>query len=47
MHRDMQKLERWVVELTNVLVYQRIIPRDASDDKTEHEDVDHQRELEE
>ena len=43
MRRDMQNLERRVSELTNALVYQRIIPRNASNDETEHEDVDHQR----
>ena len=47
MRRDMQNLERRVAELTNVLVYQRIIPRNASDEETKHKDVDHQREQEE
>ena len=47
MHRDMQKLEKLVAELTNALVYQRIIPRDAFDEETEHINVDHQREREE
>ena len=46
MRRDMQNLERRVEELTNALVYQRIIPRDASDEETKHENVDHQREQE-
>ena len=43
MRRNMQNLERQVAELTNALVYQRIIPRDASDEETEHRDVDNQR----
>ena len=30
-----------------MLVYQRIIPRDVSDEEIEHRDVDHQREQEE
>ena len=47
MHRDMHNFERRVVELTNALVFQRIIPRDASDEETKHGDVDHQREQEE
>ena len=34
MCRDMHNLERRVAELTNALVYQRIILRDASDEET-------------
>ena len=41
MCRDMWNLKRRVAELTNVLVNQRIIPRDASDEETKHRDVDH------
>ena len=47
MCRDMHNLKRQVAELTNALVYQRIIPRDASDEETKHGNVDHQREQEE
>ena len=47
MRSDMQNLKRRVAELKNALVYYRIIPRDASDEETEHEVVDHQREQEE
>ena len=47
MCRDMQNIERRVAKLTNALVYQRIIPRDASDEETEYGDVDHQSEQEE
>ena len=39
--REIQNLERQVTKLTNVLVNQRIIPRDASDEETKHRDVDH------
>ena len=41
MHREMKNLKRQVEELTNVLVNQRIIPRDASDEETKHGNVDH------
>jgi hypothetical protein len=47
MRRDMQNLERRVAKHKNALVYQRIIPRDASDEETKHRNVDHQREQEE
>jgi hypothetical protein len=47
MHRDMHNHKRRVAQLTNVLVNQRIIPRDASDEETKHRDLDHQREQEE
>jgi hypothetical protein len=46
MRRDMQNPKRRVEELTNVLVYQRIIPINAFDVETKHEDVYHQREQE-
>ena len=47
MCKDIQNLKRRVVELTNVLVYQRIIPRHESDEETKHKDVDDPREQEE
>lgn len=47
MRRDMHNLKRRVAKLANALVYQRIIPRDASDEETKHRNVDHQREQEE
>ena len=34
MRRDMQNLKIQVAKLTNALVYQRIIPRNASDEET-------------
>lgn len=46
MCRDMQNLQREVVEITSVLANHRIIQRDISDEETEHGDVCHQREPE-